>query len=523
MKSRITFLALAVIGLTLLPGFSAEKLKALLVDGQNNHKWQETTPVLVSILENSGRFTVEVATSPPKGQDNSGFKPDFAKYDVVLSNYNGDLWAEATRNAFADYVNGGGGFVCIHAADNSFPQWKEYNTMIGVGGWGGRNEKSGPMLRIRDGRLVRVRTPGRGGAHGKRHEFVVERVGSPHPITAGLPARWKHTDDELYATLRGPAENVTVLASAYADPATGGTGENEPILMLVEYGKGKVFHTTLGHHVPSLEGLGFQESLLRGAEFVATGKVTFPKVADADLPADKAVKKPVKPVAVSGAAKPAPGKPAKPDAPTPPKAEKDADGFVSLFDGMSLEGWEQLNGTAEYRVENGVIVGKTKEGSPNSFLCTKPEFANFELHFQVKVDDGLNSGVQIRSRQKTKEEGAKDEGRFHGPQVEIEMSPGQSGYIYGEATGLGWLSPEPQEKSHAHEHIKNGEWNQYRVLAEGPRIQTWINGQKVADLTHEDIFKSHPKGKIGLQVHGIKKGTGPFEVRWKDIRIKELK
>ena len=210
----------------------------------------------------------------------------------------------------------------------------------------------------------------------------------------------------------------------------------------------------------------------------------------------------------------------------------DSKGWTSLFDGKTLEGWKHSTlGEAEYSVVDGAIKGETVEGSPNSFLLSEKEYGDFELEFEVKVHDSLNSGVQIRSREKTEEDlatsgkngkPAKDLNRFYGPQVEIEASPGQAGYIYGEATGFGWLSPEPQDKNHSHEHIKNGEWNQYKIIAKGPRIQTFINGEKVADLTHEEIYKSHPKGHIGLQVHGIKKGTGPYDVYWKNIRIKEL-
>ncbi|MCA9084303.1 MAG: DUF1080 domain-containing protein [Planctomycetaceae bacterium] len=198
------------------------------------------------------------------------------------------------------------------------------------------------------------------------------------------------------------------------------------------------------------------------------------------------------------------------------------EGWVSLFDGKTLNGWTQATqGIAKYDVQDGTIHGVTVDGSPNSFLTSDREFGDFELEFEVKVHDELNSGVQIRSREKTAADG--DAGRFFGPQVEIESSPGQSGYVYGEATGLGWLSEAPKDNSHSHSHIRNGEWNKYRIVAQGPRIQTWINGEKVEDLTHEGIYKTHPKGKIGLQVHGIKKGTGPFDVAWKNIRIRELK
>ena len=188
------------------------------------------------------------------------------------------------------------------------------------------------------------------------------------------------------------------------------------------------------------------------------------------------------------------------------------EGWVSLFNGTDLDGWVQHNGTATYRVEEGTIVGKTREGSPNSFLCTKKEYGDFELTFEVKVDNALNSGVQIRSHSKPDYKN----GRVHGPQVEIESGPGEAGYIYSEGTGRGWLS---QDRSNQ-DTFKNGQWNQYRVRAEGPRIQTWVNGEAVANLVDEQSPRS---GFIGLQVHGIPKGQGPYEVAWRNIKIRELK
>jgi hypothetical protein len=193
------------------------------------------------------------------------------------------------------------------------------------------------------------------------------------------------------------------------------------------------------------------------------------------------------------------------------------DDWVALFDGKTLAGWTQRNGSATYRVEDGAIVGKTAEGSPNSFLCTDKLYGDFELKFEVKVDDRLNSGVQIRSQTR---DGPK--GRVNGPQVEIEASGktgAESGYIYGEAAG-GWMTPKEQLRPH--KHFKDGQWNAYRVLAVGPNIKVWINGQMISDLTHEAKFKSHPKGFIGLQVHGIGKRAGPFEVRWRKLMIREI-
>lgn len=194
-----------------------------------------------------------------------------------------------------------------------------------------------------------------------------------------------------------------------------------------------------------------------------------------------------------------------------------------LFDGKTLNGWTQKNGTATYRVENGTIVGTTSEGSPNSFLCSNENYANFELEFDVKVDSRLNSGVQIRSVTAEQKKPEEKYGRVNGPQVEIESAAktdSLSGYIYGEATGRGWLTPEADRVRH--KVLKNEEWNHYRVVANGPRFQVWINGEQISDLTDEAILKTHPTGFIGLQVHSIPKETGPYEVAWKNIRVKTL-
>ncbi|MCP5112217.1 MAG: ThuA domain-containing protein [bacterium] len=253
---------------------AADPLKVLVIDGQNNHKWQETTPVLKRVLEETGRFQVDVATSPPTDAGMSGFRPRFAGYDVVLSNYNGQPWSAETSADFERYVRGGGGFVSYHAADNAFPDWKQYNEMIAVGGWGGRTEKHGPSVRWYGDGPVLNHAPGRGGRHGKRHPFQIIIRNANHPITAGLPNAWMHAVDELYDTMRGPAKNMNILATAFSDPGTRGTGHHEPMLLTVSYGQGRVFHTTLGHDVEAMRCVGFITTLQRGTEWAATGKVT---------------------------------------------------------------------------------------------------------------------------------------------------------------------------------------------------------------------------------------------------------
>ena len=197
------------------------------------------------------------------------------------------------------------------------------------------------------------------------------------------------------------------------------------------------------------------------------------------------------------------------------------DGWQLLFDGMSLDGWNIKSGFAAYQVDNGAIVGTTTGGSPNTFLCSETEYADFELTFDVKFDDQFfNSGIQIRSKLRGEEYG----GRVYGPQVEIEKSPGQSGYIYGEAAGK-WQSPEPESGTpeSSHSYFDNEGWNQSRIRAVGRRIQTWINGEPVADLMYDaGRYMDNPEGFIGLQVHGIGDRTDQISVRWKNIYIKPI-
>ncbi|MCC9640697.1 DUF1080 domain-containing protein [Rhodopirellula sp. JC740] len=487
---------------------AAEPLNVLLVDGQNNHKWQETTPLIRATLESGGFAKVTVLTAPGKGEDKSDFAPKFTDYDVVVSNYNGEAWSRSTEESFEAYVSGGGGFVSVHAADNSFPKWTAYNRMIGLGGWGGRNEKDGPYVRWKEDqkKFTRDMSKGGGGQHGKRVPFMMVVRDDSHPITAGLPSSFMQVADELYGKLRGPAENMHVLATAYSNPATGGTGEHEPILMTVHYGNGRVFHTTLGHDVAAMKGLAFQTTLRRGTEWAATGKVSLDSVSSEKMGDDDAAQgEPAEAAQAEGDSADQADAGVNFDAAPDLKAE----GWVSLFDGKSLDGWNRKNGTAQYRVEEGSIVGKTSEGSPNSFLCSDNNYGNFELTFEVNVDNGLNSGVQIRSQ--SREKG----GRVFGPQVEIESAPGEAGYLYSEATGRGWITKEQPVK----DAYKNGQYNRYLVRAHGNRFQVWIGDQKITDIEDPE---SSTEGFLGLQVHGIKAGTGPYEVRWRDIQIREL-
>jgi hypothetical protein len=294
----------ALMGLTAVGAASAnaaEKLKVLIVDGQNNHVvWPKSTIMMKQYLDDSGLFEADIARTrsiwkwereeawlPLAGVGESeklkepmpdpAFDPDFSKYDLVVSNFGWKAagWPEATKRKFEAYMKNGGGLVVVHAADNSWPEWKEFNRMIGLGGWGDRNQKDGPYVYYNnEGKQVRDESPGNCGHHGPPNEFEVTIRVKDHPITKGLPDFWIHSLDECYSKLRGPAENLTVLATACDSPELKAAGRHEPMLMTIDYDKGRVFHTTLGHDTEAFEGVGFIVTFLRGAEWAATGKVT---------------------------------------------------------------------------------------------------------------------------------------------------------------------------------------------------------------------------------------------------------
>ncbi len=256
-----------------------DPIKVLIVTGQNNHNWQASSVILQDQLNQSGLFVADMATSPKKGEDMSSFRPNFSAYKAVVLDYNGDYWPKETQDAFLDFVKKGGGVVVYHAADNAFRKWKEFNEIIGLGGWEGRNETDGPYVYLVNDKEVRDNTPGPGGSHGKQHEYVVKVRNKKHPIMKGLPETWTHAKDELYDKMRGPAQNMTILATAFSDKSTGGTGRDEPALMVISWGKGRIFHTILGHvggeptH-PAVDCVDFKVTFLRGTEWAATGKVT---------------------------------------------------------------------------------------------------------------------------------------------------------------------------------------------------------------------------------------------------------
>ncbi|NLY01382.1 MAG: DUF1080 domain-containing protein [Rhodopirellula sp.] len=205
-------------------------------------------------------------------------------------------------------------------------------------------------------------------------------------------------------------------------------------------------------------------------------------------------------------------------------ARADEGTWASLFDGKTIQDWTREGGFATYEVRDGMIVGTTAEGSPNTFLCKGP-FTDFILELEVHCDPPLNSGIQIRSHvyqedtpQMSKPERIRKKGEVYGYQCEIAAAAtGTSGNFWDEGRRTKWLD-DFSEKAEARSAFKEGQWNHYRIVAQGNRIRSWINGVPCADF--QDGLDAG--GLIGLQVHGIKKGSGPYQVRWRNIRIREL-
>ncbi|MSU25076.1 MAG: ThuA domain-containing protein [Opitutus sp.] len=293
MLNSARFLKFALLPLLLTAGVAAPApLRVMLLTGESNryHDWTKSSPLVKTYLDQTGLFAVDVVTAPLKGVERSDFNPKFSDYAVIVMDYETMDWPAATKAAFVTYMKNGGGLVTIHAADNAFPHWPEFNEMIGVGGWGitpaggvnARQPDAGVKLRWRDGHAVTDDSPG-GYGHPAPHDFTVVTRTPDHPIMRGLPAAWLHAMDEIYSQLRGPAKNVTVLATALADKKQfpNASGEDEPMLMTIAYGQGRVFHTTFGHVGPQskppfrpLTCVGFIVTLQRGTEWAATGKVT---------------------------------------------------------------------------------------------------------------------------------------------------------------------------------------------------------------------------------------------------------
>ena len=264
------------------PALAVEPIKVLIVSGQNNHGWKESTPLLAKILNSAGGIETTISQTPPEKSPPEPWdkwRPDFGRFDVVLLDYNGEHWPDEVKKSFIDYVKGGGSVLLIHAANNSFGGWTEYEEMVGLL-W--RGSDFGYSLYVDEqGKTVREEPgKGRGMGHGGQYPWVMTTRDHENPITKDMPQNWFHAKDELYHGQRGPAKDVHILLTAYSDPAPerNGTGKHEPIVFWVPYGKGKCLTNLMGHVGDStpLECVGFKTVLIRSVEWLATGKCRTP-------------------------------------------------------------------------------------------------------------------------------------------------------------------------------------------------------------------------------------------------------
>lgn len=454
----------------------AQPIRTLLVTGENNHNWRYTSRVHAETLGATGRFDVTITDNPAADLA----RADALKgYQLIVLDYNAEArWPAAAEANFTAAVKGGTGVVAIHAANNAFPGWADYETMLAL--------------------LWRKGETG----HGKFHTFTVEMTDAQHPITKGL-ANFE-TPDELYHKMVNPQKaEYRLLAHAMSSTESGGTGKHEPMALTTQFVKGRVFATPLGHtwvgsdeSKASVVSPGFRALLTRGAEWAATGNVT---------PAEMQMSVHVKHNALS--------------------REEQAAGWSLLFDGTTTLGWHAWKKTtfpeAGWSVKDGTLCFTPGNGGGD--IATDGEFADFELSLEWKVGPGGNSGIMYRC---TEDKAYPWEtGREYQVLDDARHNDGK-----GKLTRAGCMYAV---KALEHDVARPaGEWNHARIVCKGTRIEHHLNGFRVVDVdaaspeyaaaVEASKFKSMPdygkraKGRIALQDHGD-------PVWYRNIKVRELK
>ena len=445
-----------------------EPIRVLLFSGANNHDWQWTTPSLERMLEATGRFAVDVTDQPAATLlDVDALR----RYAVFVLDYHGPDWGEPARTHFLQAVKAGTGVVVVHAANNAFPGWVEYERMVG--------------LCWRDGT-----------GHGRFHPFDVVVHDHDHPITHQLPDLVAHPDELYHRLVHMHDAEFQVLATAYSAPETGGTGQNEPMILVSQYGAGRIFHTPLGHvwrnvgpSRASHEDPQFQRLIVRGTEWAATGSVT-------------------------------------PDEPAPNtlSEEERAAGFRLLFDGQSTSGWRSFRGSdfpaQGWVVEDGCL--RVVSGAGGGDVVCAETFADFEFRFQWRVAPGANSGVMIRVSEEP------DATWYSGPEYQVLDD---SAHAPGENTLTSAAALYGLYVAESANPFPAGQFNRSRIVARGDHVEHWLNGRLVveAEIGSEDwnrrlaaskfasmpAFARSSRGHIALQDHGD-------DVWYRDLKIRPL-
>ena len=435
----------------------------LLITGANNHHWEFTSRILAEALEASGKFRVVTTESPDEYLANE----DLGRFDAFVLDYNGPRWGEPAETRFVDAVRGGTGVVVVHAANNAFPGWTEYEQIVG--------------------HLWRE-----GTGHGRLHPFDVELIDRDHPITQGMRDIEAHLDELYHDLVNVQGTSHRVLAVAHSSKESGGTGEREPMIMVGQFGAGRVFHTALGHvwrgnklSRETVRDARFQDLVQRGTEWAATGAVT-----------------------------------SQVSAPNTLSEKEQADGWKLLFDGRTTAGWrgfKQEGFPAQgWEVRDGCLIVSGGGGD----LITTETYGDFELSLEFKVTPKANSGIMYRV---TEEE---DATWYTGPEFQIldDALLGEFPDLKHSVGALYDMIPPPPKVVRL-----PGSWNHARIVVKDWNVQHWLNGFLVAEtdlggpagarliaaskFAKMKDFARAPSGHIALQDHGD-------EVWFRSIKLK---
>jgi type 1 glutamine amidotransferase len=451
-----------------LPPIAPPPIPTLLVSGANNHEWEWTSPQIAAALEETGRFVVRVTNEPGKDLADAARAFDAKELQLIVLDYNGPRWGEAAEQAFVRAVRAGCGVVVVHAANNAFEGWADYERMVGL--------------------LWR-----KGTGHGAYHPFDVEIADADHPITKGMAPLQKHPDELYHGLVQTPGTQPRVLLRAFSDAAKGGSGRHEPMATVDTFGKGRVFHTPLGHvwkGVPATRATWGDPQLrrlvARGAEWAATGEVTLPPV-------------PLNMLCAS----------------------EQEEGFQLLFDGRTLASWRAYRGTEPpakgWVVRDAAIVHE--KGGGGGDLVTRDEYGDFDLRFSFRVATGANSGVMWHVTE------TNDATYMSGPEFQVlDDAAAKPRPVHGVGALYDLVAPKDAPVRPA------GAWNDARILVHEGRIRFWLNGAAVVDapgvgaewdaMIAKSKFRDWPfgkaaKGRIALQDHGD-------EVAFRNLRIRAL-
>lgn len=478
------WMAAAAVSLVAGSAWAAEPIRTLLITGENNHNWRYTSRYHKDTLEATGRFTVDITDNPAQTLAEPG---KAAGYQLFVIDFNGNQrWGEPAEAGFLKAVEGGAGVVIIHASNNAFgwprpksasdPQpWVEYEKMVGL--------------------LWRE-----GTGHGNFHHFDVNYVDKDHPITKGLPDMARHPDELYHKLVNTHNSPYHLLAQALSSSESGGTGKHEPMALTLAYGKGRVFHTPLGHvwegaedQKASIADPQFKVLLTRGAEWAATGEVTL----DANWQ-DRAA------------------------ANTLSSAEK-AEGWTLLFDGQKADfrGFKKDKLPDGWKAAGGMLM--LVPGAGGGDIVTLNQYQDFEFACDWKVGPKGNSGIMYRCTED------KTYPWETGPEMQILDNTGHQDGKKRETSAGALYDLIPCQ----YDVIRPaGEWNHALIRVKGTKIEHWMNGFKVleCDTASEAYKQAHAKSKwvkmpdfntrakghIALQDHGD-------EVFFRNIKVRELK